>query len=118
MGPAAPGTDQSQLNVLTASPGEFILHCNKYLRLPMEEVGGAIVDSSNDRMTTFTKAFDPPKSREDVIQMLGDTSSKGHRVFRDEPDAFIKTICVGESRFLTFLKNFYSHLLFKEFLIV
>lgn len=97
MGPAAPGADQSQLNVLTASPGEFILHCNKYLRLPIEEVGGLIVDSSNDRMATFTKSFDPPKSRKDVIEMLGDTSSKGHRVFRDEPDAFIKTICVGKS---------------------
>ncbi|XP_063706790.1 beta-alanyl-dopamine/carcinine hydrolase [Culicoides brevitarsis] len=95
MGPASPGTDQSQLNVLTASPGEFILHCNKYLRLPVEEVGGMIVESSNDRMVTFTKSFDAPKTRNDVIQMLGDTSSTGHRVFRDEPDAFIKTICVG-----------------------
>uniref|UniRef100_A0A336LZZ7 CSON009415 protein n=3 Tax=Culicoides sonorensis TaxID=179676 RepID=A0A336LZZ7_CULSO len=95
MGPAAPGTDHSQLNVLTASPGEFILHCNKYLRLPIEEVTGPIIDSSNDRMATFTQVFDAPKSKEDVIKMLGDTTSKGHKVFRDEPDAFIKTICVG-----------------------
>lgn len=30
MGPAAPGENQSQLNVLTVSPGESIVHANKY----------------------------------------------------------------------------------------
>lgn len=29
MGPALPDTYQSQLNILTASPGENIFHCNK-----------------------------------------------------------------------------------------
>lgn len=95
MGPAAPGSDQSQLNILTVSQGEFSMHCNKYLRLPIEEVGGLIIESSNDRMATFT-SFKPPKTKEDVIQMLGDTNSKGHKVFRAGDADFIKTICVGE----------------------
>lgn len=94
MGPAAPGQDQSQLNILTVSQGEFSLHCNKYLRLPIEEVKGLIIDSSNDRMTTFT-SFPPPKNREDVIRMLGDQSNSGFKVFGDGDQAFIKTICVG-----------------------
>lgn len=29
MGPADPNQNQSQLNILTLSPGEFMLHCNK-----------------------------------------------------------------------------------------
>lgn len=94
MGPAASGQDHSQLNILTVSPGEFSMHCNKYLRLPVEEVEGLIVDSSIDRMITFN-SFAPPKSREDVIRMLGDTSSKGHKVFRGGDGDFIKTVCVG-----------------------
>lgn len=94
MGPAAPGQDQSQLNILTVSEGEFSLHCNKYLRLPIEEVRGLIINSSNDRMTTFT-SFPPPKTREDVIKMLGDTSNSGFKVFGDGDANFIKTVCVG-----------------------
>lgn len=94
MGPAAIGQDQSQLNILTVSEGEFSLHCNKYLRLPIEEVKGLIIDSSNDRMATFT-SFAPPKTRADVIKMLGDTNSSGFQVFGDGDANFIKTVCVG-----------------------
>lgn len=93
MGPAV--RDQSQLNILTASPGECIIHANKYLRLPVPEVTGLIIDSSVERMKTF-RSFHPPKSLNDVIRMLGDQSAKEHTVFR-EKDAkdIIKTVCVG-----------------------
>lgn len=93
MGPAE--RDQSQLNILTASPGEFIVHANMYLRLPVPEVTGLIVDSSVERMKTFN-AFKAPKTLNDVIRMLGDQSAKEHTVFR-EKDAkdIIKTVCVG-----------------------
>lgn len=97
MGPALKPTDkESQLNILTASPGEHILHCNRYLRLNVPEVTGLIIDSSIERMDTF-KTFKGPKCKEDVIEMLGDTSAKEHRVFRDEAgkEEFLKTICVG-----------------------
>lgn len=30
MGPVEPGQNQSQLNILTASRGEYIIHANKY----------------------------------------------------------------------------------------
>ncbi|XP_055534888.1 beta-alanyl-dopamine/carcinine hydrolase isoform X1 [Wyeomyia smithii] len=93
MGPAE--RDQSQLNILTASPGEYIVHANMYLRLPVPEVTGLIVDSSVERMKTFN-AFKAPKTLNDVIRMLGDQSAKEHTVFR-EKDAkdIIKTVCVG-----------------------
>ncbi|XP_058443910.1 beta-alanyl-dopamine/carcinine hydrolase [Malaya genurostris] len=93
MGPSE--RDQSQLNILTASPGEFLVHANKYLRLPVPEVTGLIVDSSVERMKTFN-SFKPPKTVNDVIRMLGDQSAKEHTVFR-EKDAkdIVKTVCVG-----------------------
>lgn len=93
MGPAL--KDQSQLNILTASPGENIVHANMYLRLPVPEVSGLIVDSSVERMKTF-KSFCAPKTLNDVIRMLGDQSAKEHTVFR-EKDAkdIVKTVCVG-----------------------
>ena len=31
VGPVEPGATQSQLNILTASPGENMYHCNKYV---------------------------------------------------------------------------------------
>jgi Acyl-coenzyme A:6-aminopenicillanic acid acyl-transferase len=97
MGPAVkPNDKESQLNILTASPGEHILHCNKYLRLKVPEVTGLIIDSSIERMDTF-KTFKAPKNKQDVINMLGDTGAKEHCVFRDQAgqEEFLKTICVG-----------------------
>ncbi|EDS28928.1 conserved hypothetical protein [Culex quinquefasciatus] len=93
MGPAE--RDQSQLNILTVSPGEYSTHANMYLRLPVPEVNGLIIDSSVERMKTFN-AFKAPKTLNDVIRMLGDQSAQEHTVFR-EKDAkdIIKTVCVG-----------------------
>lgn len=93
MGPAE--RDQSQLNILTVSPGEYTCHANMYLRLPVPEVTGLIIDSSVERMKTFN-AFKAPKTLNDVIRMLGDQSAQEHTVFR-EKDAkdIIKTVCVG-----------------------
>lgn len=117
MGPCEEGQNQSQLNILTASRGEHIAHTNKwikrcdiasilhlnihewnirrYLRLPINEVTGPIIDSSNDRLDTFA-TFCSPKTKEDVIKMLGDQSGKRHTVFRENRGReFIKTIAVG-----------------------
>lgn len=97
MGPPAKPTDkESQLNILTASPGEHIIHTNRYLRLKIPEVEGLIIDSSVDRHETFS-TFKAPKNKEDVIKMLGDTSAKENCVFRDQAgkEEFLKTICVG-----------------------
>ena len=98
MGPAIkPNDNESQLNILTVSKGECILHCNKYLRLKVPEVTGLIIDSSIDRMETFKKIGNP-KTKEDVIKMLGNANSeREHQVFRDRAgeEEFLKTICVG-----------------------
>lgn len=94
MGPAMAG-DQSQLNIFTASPGECIMHANKYPRLPVPEVTGLIIDSSVERMKTFG-GFQTPRTVHDVIKMLGDTSAQEHTVFRENgPKDVIKTVCVG-----------------------
>lgn len=58
---------------------------------------GPIIDSSNERHSTFAK-FKTPKSKDDVIQMLGDQSAKEHTVFRENGSAeFIKTVAVGKT---------------------
>ena len=97
MGPATkPNDKESQLNILTISPGEHTIHCNRYLRLKVPEVTGLIIDSSVERMDTF-KTFKKPKNKQDVIEMLGDTSAKEHQVFRGKSgeEQFLMTICVG-----------------------
>ena len=33
VGPAVGGDDESTLSILTASPGEHIFHCNKYVKM-------------------------------------------------------------------------------------
>lgn len=51
-----------------------------------------MLKSSEERMAVFKK-FDKPKSKEDVIEMLGDDSNKEYPVFRDTD--FVRTIAVG-----------------------
>ena len=94
MGPATNG-DESQLNILTASPGEHIIHVNSYQRLPVPEVSGLIIESSIERMKTFAK-YAPPKTVADVVRMLSDVTASEHKVFRDHgKNQKVKTICVG-----------------------
>uniref|UniRef100_A0A182KHA7 Peptidase C45 hydrolase domain-containing protein n=1 Tax=Anopheles christyi TaxID=43041 RepID=A0A182KHA7_9DIPT len=94
MGPATNG-NESQLNILTASPGEHIIHVNSYQRLPVPEVSGLIIESSVERMKTFAK-YAPPKTVDDVVRMLSDVTASEHKVFRDHgKNQKVKTICVG-----------------------
>lgn len=95
MGPAEPGQCQSQLNIFTASPGEQIIHANKYLRLNIEELPCKGIESSVERMDTFC-SFTAPKTKQDVINMLGDQSAKVYKVFQENgAEEFTKTIAVG-----------------------
>lgn len=67
----------------------------RYLRLPIKEVTGMIVDSSNARHEVFDR-FGKPKCKHDAINMLGDQSGKVHTVFRENGgNEFVKTIAVG-----------------------
>ncbi|XP_033223085.1 uncharacterized protein LOC117176852 [Belonocnema kinseyi] len=95
VGPAEPDSDQSQLCILTASPGETISHCNKYLRLKVPEVTGVIIDSSVHRMEAIQK-HSPPKNREDVINILSDQTGNKYRIFQEfGKEDYVKTIAVG-----------------------
>ncbi|XP_044270193.1 uncharacterized protein LOC123014935 isoform X2 [Tribolium madens] len=91
MGPTE-NDNESQLNILTASPGEYLLHCNSYLRLPLKEVNIEMLRSSEERMAAFKK-YSKPKCEGDVIEMLGDDSNKDYPVFRDTD--YVRTIAVG-----------------------
>lgn len=67
----------------------------RYLRLAIEEVTGPIIESSTERLDCFAR-FRSPKTKEDVINMLGDQSGKQHSVFCENGGReFIKTIAVG-----------------------
>lgn len=72
----------------------------RYLRLPIQEVTGPIIDSSNERHEVFSR-FGVPKSKVDVINMLGDQSGKNHTVFRENGgQEFIKTVAMGKLIYL------------------
>lgn len=86
--------NESSLNILTVNSGQKSYHCNAYLRTEIEEFEGS-EKSSVERMKTL-KSYPEPKTKEDVIQMLGDGNSKACPVFRDgKPNGNVKTIAVG-----------------------
>ncbi|GAB0092228.1 uncharacterized protein DMENIID0001_072180 [Sergentomyia squamirostris] len=86
--------NESQINIRSAQNGEHLIHCNRYLRLQVPEVGGLIVDSSTERMRVM-QSLGEPKNRDDIIKLLGDQSSKVHPVFRSRTEDPIKTIAMG-----------------------
>lgn len=55
-----------------------------------------MIDSSISRMNVFY-SFECPKTKEDLIMMLGDESEPPHTVFREngKMDEEVKTIAVG-----------------------
>lgn len=96
VGPATSGKE-SQLSILTASPGEHFFHCNKYLRLQVPEADGMIVKSSDCRHAAKER-LPEPRTLQDVINILGDQSEKDKHfaVFRESGDEdYVKTVCVG-----------------------
>lgn len=69
---------------------------SRYQRLQIKEVSGLIIDSSIDRMNVLN-SYPTPKSKEDVLQMLGDQSSKySYTVFVDNDCCPVKTVAVGK----------------------
>lgn len=95
IGPCEPDATQSQLNILTVSPGENTAHCNKYLRLKVPEVEGVIIDSSIKRMEAICR-HPPAKSRQDVINILSDQTDDEYRVYQEiKKDDYVKTIATG-----------------------
>ncbi|KAJ9586090.1 hypothetical protein L9F63_020287, partial [Diploptera punctata] len=94
VGPAVDGTNESPLNIFTASPGEHIYHCNKMLIMKYED-GEQMIESSNHRHQRMD-CFSDPKTRKDVINMLGDQADKIYPIFREMGDSdYVKTVAVG-----------------------
>lgn len=81
------------VNLISNTSRYFIVF--RYLRMKIDEVNEEMSASSVCRMTTFNK-YKPPKSKQDVINMLSDTSNCDYPVFRDSPSDYVKTIAVGE----------------------
>lgn len=71
-----------------------------YRRLGVKEVDEVILANSRGREEVFSK-LPQPKSKADVLNMLGDQTNKKGYVFRDYEDNSNKcvTICVGKSLF-------------------
>lgn len=95
IGPCEIDATQSQLSMLTVSPGENAAHCNKYLRLKVPEVEGLIIDSSIRRMAAICK-HPNAKTRQDVINILSDQTDDEYRVYQEiNKDDRVKTIATG-----------------------
>lgn len=61
------------------------------------------MDSSNARHEAFDR-LGKPKSKEDVVKMLGDQSAKVHHVFRDGSE-YVKTIAAGKTLHISQFQN-------------
>ncbi|XP_076040741.1 C45 family peptidase tan [Oratosquilla oratoria] len=94
VGPAEEG-EESPMSVLTISPGEHLLHTNKYLRLQIPEDEGLCMASSEHR---HARAGDccPPETRTALLALLSDTHDTEYPFFREggDPD-FVKTVTLG-----------------------
>nr|CAI5859111.1 unnamed protein product [Callosobruchus analis] len=53
-----------------------------------------MIKSSVSRLEAFNK-HGAPKTKKDVLDMLGDTSNSKYPVFRDDPNDPVLTIAVG-----------------------
>ncbi|XP_063986303.1 beta-alanyl-dopamine/carcinine hydrolase isoform X1 [Diachasmimorpha longicaudata] len=95
VGPVEIDSNESQLSIYTASPGENITHCNKYLRLKVPEVEGVIIASSEHRHAAIAR-HSPPRTRREVMDILSDQTDNEYRVYQDfGPDDYVKTIATG-----------------------
>uniref|UniRef100_A0A1B0AXN0 Peptidase C45 hydrolase domain-containing protein n=1 Tax=Glossina palpalis gambiensis TaxID=67801 RepID=A0A1B0AXN0_9MUSC len=96
MAPTLGTEKESRLDIKKIAPSNFNCHANKYERIKIEQANQIMLDSSISRMKTFM-AYNPPKTKKDVITMLGDTSGGTHCVFRENlcMDEEVKTIAVG-----------------------
>ncbi|XP_064101131.1 beta-alanyl-dopamine/carcinine hydrolase-like [Macrobrachium nipponense] len=94
VGPAE-DCDESPISILTISPGEHLIHTNKYLRLEIPEDTGLCMESSTHRHERAAVCA-PPESKEALLALLSDTHDTEYAFFREggEPD-FVKTIALG-----------------------
>lgn len=63
--------------------------------MKVEEVNDLMLRSSICRMAAFNK-YKPPKSKQDVMNMLSDTSNCDYPVFCDGPSNPVSTLAVGK----------------------
>lgn len=64
------------------------------MRLAVPEIEGYIIDLSNARLEVFKK-MKAPKTRQDLINMLGDTSDSKYPVYHTLKGDPVATIAVG-----------------------
>ncbi|XP_061392311.1 beta-alanyl-dopamine/carcinine hydrolase [Musca vetustissima] len=96
MAPTEGNSKESTLNIRKIEKGDHSYHANKYERIEIEQGNQIMIDSSVSRMNTFS-TYEPAKSKQDVINMLGDCSGGEHCVFRENNslDQEVKTIAIG-----------------------
>ncbi|XP_038216136.1 acyl-coenzyme A:6-aminopenicillanic-acid-acyltransferase 40 kDa form isoform X1 [Zerene cesonia] len=86
-------SNKSLLNIKKFE-NDVLIHTNKYLRLQLKEVDGPIIDSSNARLEAIFK-HPTPKTRDDLQDILSDTTRQDFQVFQEKDDSIIKTIAAG-----------------------
>ncbi|CAL8135580.1 unnamed protein product [Orchesella dallaii] len=95
VGPNKDLADESELSMLTLTHGEHHAHCNKYLRLKIEELCGVGMESSTHRHKTIGRHL-IPTSMEEVKVILSDQSDNEYPIFRcGKKQDYVKTVAVG-----------------------
>lgn len=65
----------------------------RYLRMQIEQNNQPMLESSKSRHNLF-QMYGTPKTKNDVIQMLGEDAGENKRVFFDS--GYVRTIAVGQ----------------------
>ncbi|XP_037937663.1 uncharacterized protein LOC119671184 [Teleopsis dalmanni] len=96
MAPSLGDFKESLIDIKKISIGEHNYHANQYERLKLDQANELMIASSVSRMKTFEN-YNPPTSKQEVIDMLGDCSGGEHCVFREDNtlEQAVKTIAVG-----------------------
>lgn len=94
VGPAE--NNESQLSILTVSPGESHARCNKYLRLKIDEDANGLAVLSSDGRHRVMERIGSPNTIDEVIDLLSNDEDQDYPIFRrgTEKD-IVLTIATG-----------------------
>lgn len=95
VGPAE-DANESPMSILTLSPGEHLLHTNKFLRLThIPEAEGLCMTSSDHRHARAAQLA-APENRDDLVTLLSDTEDPVHPFFREGTEVdYVSTVAFG-----------------------
>ncbi|KAL0280400.1 UNVERIFIED_CONTAM: hypothetical protein PYX00_001699 [Menopon gallinae] len=106
-GPVSDGVDESAVDIVPVKGGDFLYHCNRYLRLDVEENQLRLMESSVHRHKSMD-SLPVPKCEKGILCILGDESDTSFPLFRSGKTEFVATIATGIFNFTDMTWSIYT----------